>query len=303
MTSVSDMIKQLEVKASKYDELISDLSELLSKYNANSNPKEELVHVDEKWMEAFNKCQKWELEDRGENWVWKTDLMKKYGEINHISNRGTLNNRFNKTAKIMFDHTKQGIRNFVRPRGYEPSKDTEVESENNNIEYQRTIPLLKVDILDYITEGQIIDIKSKSYESDLLVKRIKKIVSYYEIPLKFAKHIARYSSWEDIAQSYLAHEKQGHRIGVWKSSQEFENANDYQYEYTCSESSEGRGSRVHRKTDSKGRKRKKPCGQKGIHTTKQPITSVSNHQAYCKKCGNKPRLNPGNVRLLGWRVV
>tara|TARA_R100001510_G_scaffold45671_1_gene42404 strand:- start:236 stop:616 length:381 start_codon:yes stop_codon:yes gene_type:complete len=88
-----------------------------------------------------------------------------------------------------------------------------------------------------------------------------------------------------------------------KEELEFENANDYQYEYTCSESSEGRGSRVHRKADSKGRKRKKPCGQKGIHTTKQPITSVSNHQAECKNCGNKPRLNPGNVRLLGWRVV
>lgn len=42
MVSVSDMIKQLEVKASKYDELISDLSELLSKYSVEVISKNKL---------------------------------------------------------------------------------------------------------------------------------------------------------------------------------------------------------------------------------------------------------------------
>jgi|DEB0MinimDraft_6_1074348.scaffolds.fasta_scaffold00608_5 hypothetical protein len=296
MTAISDIIKQLEEKASKYDELITDLGKLLSKYNANSNPKEELVHVDEKWMEAFNKCQKWELEGRGENWAWKADLMKKYGEINHISNRGTLNNRFNKTAKIMFDHTKQGRKNFVRPRGYEPSKDTEVESETNNIGYERVEsykPMKKVDVLEDLIKGQTVDIKSK--RGDLYDERLFKLISYYEIPLKLSKKIAQFSNWEYIAQGWCGAEAKG-KLTKWVvDNSEVEPVvyapDNYYYEFTCAKSSETRGRR--RTVNTKG-----PCGKLNIHKTRRQITDKSKHQGRCKNCGNRVRLNSGNVRLL-----
>ena len=226
MTKISDMIKQLEEKASKYDELINDIGELLSKYNANSNPKEELVHVDEKWME-----------------------------------------------------------------GYEPSKDTEVESETTQqIPHKR---MKKVDVFEDLIKGQTVDIKSK--RGDLYDERLFKLISYYEIPLKLSKKIAQFSNWESIAQGWCSAEAKG-KLTKWvvdnsEAEPVIYDTGYYYYEFTCAKSSETRGRRRTVKT-------RGPCGKLNIHKTRRQITDKSKHQGYCKNCGNRVRLNPGNVRLL-----
>tara|TARA_R100000030_G_scaffold83228_1_gene66156 strand:- start:1557 stop:2174 length:618 start_codon:yes stop_codon:yes gene_type:complete len=55
MTTISDMIKQLEEKASKYDELISDIGELLSKYTVevNNETTQQIPHKRMKKVDVF----------------------------------------------------------------------------------------------------------------------------------------------------------------------------------------------------------------------------------------------------------
>ncbi len=208
MTTISDMIKQLEEKASKYDELISDLSELLSKYT---------VEVD--------------------------------------------------------NETTQQIPHSMK---FSPRRR-----------------MKKVDVLEYLIKGQTVDIKSKC--GDLYDKRLFKLISYYEIPLKLSKKIAQFSNWESIAQEWCGAEAKGQLIEWVVDNGEAEpvvyTPDYYYYEFACAKSSETRGRRKTVKT-------KVPCGKLNIHKTKRQITDKSNHQGYCKNCGNRVRLNPGNARLL-----
>lgn len=68
------------------------------------------------------------------------------------------------------------------------------------------------------------------------------------------------------------------------------------YVYQCTTSSETRGTRTSQKPDKFDRVRKEPCGNFGIHRTRREVTRRSGHQAECKHCLYRKRLNPANVK-------
>ena len=205
MTKISDMIKQLEERASKYDELINEIGELLSKH----------------------------------------------------------------TAEVNNETTQQIPRKRMK----------------------------KVDVFEDLIKGQTVDIKSK--RGDLYDERLFKLISYYEIPLKLSKKIAQFSNWESIAQGWCSAEAKG-KLTKWvvdngEAEPVVYSPDNYYYEFTCAKSSETRGRR--RTVNTRG-----PCGKLNIHKTRRQITDTSRHQGRCKNCGNRVRLNSGNVRLLEGQI-
>jgi len=72
-------------------------------------------------------------------------------------------------------------------------------------------------------------------------------------------------------------------------------AYDYWYVYQCVKSSETRGSSPIAGKDATPKK--KPCGLYSVRATKEIINENNQPQARkCDKCGNRPRLNKGNVK-------
>jgi hypothetical protein len=303
MAEISDMIKQLEEKASKYDELISDIGELLSKYtvSATNDSKEEVTQETDIWLEIFENCERWDLEGRGGNWVWKNDLLTEFGKRMHYSSRGTVNSKFNDSAKDYFSTTRHGVKVLVRPKGYnyynhnESYGVSEVKKTKKRLVNSRK----EKRFLDAIVFGKVIDIKPKYPKSKLFTERVQRIISYYEIPLSVANKIARYSEWEMIAQDWCQAEVDGkilpHR---YENSNTKNKTNDafekilsdkqFFYVFGCNQSSELRGKRTKNKH--------KPCGLWQVRKSNTKLTGKRQIQGNCK-CGRRPRLSVANTKL------
>ena len=54
------------------------------------------------WKDAMARCEKFEVENKGEGWVKKKELFSAYGQINNLSSDSSIHNRFNRAA--LFEH-------------------------------------------------------------------------------------------------------------------------------------------------------------------------------------------------------
>jgi len=126
MIRLSDVVRQLEEKASLYDDLVSDLQALLNKYKVKNGLKEVAEEDSKLWMVAYRNSKKVFLE-HGDSWVEKRQLLRNYGQLTNYNSRGSWYRKYIQSGEALFNETRVGVMKFVRPKKYiEEEREGEV---------------------------------------------------------------------------------------------------------------------------------------------------------------------------------